>query len=55
MPFLVGASHAGAVRIGPLTLYADVWTVGKIALGLAPVITGLLVMKVARGPLGWKA
>jgi len=55
LPLVVGASHAGAVRIGPLTLYADVWTGGKIALGVAPVITGLLVMKVSRGPLGWKA
>jgi hypothetical protein len=55
MPVVAGASHAGVVRIGPLTFYADVWTVGKIALGLAAIITGLLVMKVARGPLGREA
>lgn len=55
LTFVSGASHARAVRLGSLTFYADVWTVGKIALGLAAVITGLLVMKVSRSTLGRKA
>jgi hypothetical protein len=52
MPFVSGASHAGVARLGPLTFYAEVWTIGKVALGLAPVITGLLIMKVSRARSG---